>query len=100
MTTAPLWYTYSYPDAGVTGDPVAYFWASMATGSPPRQFLRRVCSGGEPERTLLRRQCHLGLPEGSGVRDCKREHRWSLEGHGSQFNAGSFVYKASTTFSG
>ena len=32
-TTAPLWYTYSFPDASVTGNPVAYFLTNLTNAT-------------------------------------------------------------------
>jgi hypothetical protein len=44
--TAPLWYTYSYPDASVSGNPVAYFWAPVANaGASKRTFSSSVATG-------------------------------------------------------
>jgi hypothetical protein len=36
-TTAPLWYTYSYPDSSVTGSPVAYFWSTLNNSSASKR---------------------------------------------------------------
>ncbi len=42
-TTAPLWYTYSYPDASVTGHPVAYFWGTVGmSGASKRNYSASV----------------------------------------------------------
>ncbi len=45
-TTAPLWYTYSYPDASVSGSPVAYFWPTLTSASASkRNFSADVSTG-------------------------------------------------------
>ena len=36
-TAAPLWYTYSYPDASVTGNPVAYFLGNLTNSSASKR---------------------------------------------------------------
>jgi hypothetical protein len=46
-TTAPLWYTYSYPDASVTGNPVAYFLSSLTNASASKRNMTVLGSPSE-----------------------------------------------------
>jgi hypothetical protein len=45
-TTAPLWYTYSYPDASVSGHPVAYVWPALSDPGASKRSYSLDCSVG------------------------------------------------------
>ena len=99
-TTAPLWYTYSYPDASVTGDPVAYFWPTITNANASkRNYSADVSTGASLSAAFSGDSITWVYEKNSACGIANVTIDGVSKGTVDQYSA-SPVFKATTTWSG
>jgi hypothetical protein len=100
-TTAPLWYTYSYPDASVTGDPVAYFWTTLDSASASkRNFSATTAMGASVSAAFSGPSITWVFTKGQGYGLANVSIDGVSKGQVSMYNSSGFAFQQTATFSG
>jgi hypothetical protein len=100
-TTAPLWYTYSYPDASVTGNPVAYFWTTLNSASASkRNFSATTAMGASVSAAFSGPSITWVFTKGKGYGLANVSIDGVSKGQVSQYNSSGFAFQQTAAFSG
>ena len=100
-TTAPLWYTYAYPDASVSTSKPAYFWGAYTwAGSSQRSYSADCARAASFSAQFSGSSVTWVYTKGPGYGIANVSIDGVSKGQVWQFNAGGFLFQQKTTFSG